>query len=59
MELYNLRSKFVHEGEFVLEVASVPVMSKHKNAETITEISLPRLRRAFEEGLLAYFRSST
>lgn len=57
--LYNLHSKFVHEGVFVLEVASVPVMSKHKNAETITEISLPRLRRAFEEGLLAYFRSST
>jgi len=57
--LYNLRSKFVHEGQFVLEVASMPVMSWHRNAPTLTEISVPTLLRAFEEGLLAYFHRAT
>ena len=57
--LYNLRSKFVHEGEFVLDIASMPVISRHKNADTLTEISIPCLLRAFEDGLLAYFRRAT
>lgn len=57
--LYNLRSKFVHEGEFVLDIASIPVMSRHKNAETLTDISIPTLLRMFEEGVLAYFRRAT
>ena len=57
--LYNLRSKFVHEGEFVLEITSMPVMSRHKNADTLTDISIPCLLRAFEDGLLAYFRRAT
>lgn len=54
--LYNLRSKFVHEGEFVLDIANLPVMSHHKKSETLTDISVPCLLRAFEDGLLAYFR---
>ena len=57
--LYNLRSKFVHEGEFVLDIANIPVMSRHKNAETLTDISIPTLLRVFEEGVLAYFRRVT
>lgn len=57
--LYDLRSKFVHEGEFVLDIASMPVMSQHKNTYTVTNISIPCLLRAFEDGLLAYFRSAT
>lgn len=57
--LYNLRSKFVHEGEFVLDIASVPVMSRHKSAVTLTDISIPTLLRMFEEGVLAYFRRAT
>jgi hypothetical protein len=57
--LYNLRSKFVHEGEFVLDIANIPVMSRHKNAETLTDISIPTLLRMFEEGVLAYFRRAT
>lgn len=57
--LYNLRSKFVHEGQFVLDIANMPVISRHKNADTVTEISIPCLLRAFEEGLLAYFRRAT
>lgn len=53
--LYNLRSKFVHEGEFVLDIASVPVMSRHKNTQTLTDISIPTLLLMFEEGVIAYF----
>jgi hypothetical protein len=57
--LYNLRSKFVHEGEFVLDIASMPVMSRHKNAVTLTNISVPTLLRMFEEGVVAFFRRAT
>lgn len=53
--LYNLRSKFVHEGEFVLDIANVPVMSRHKNLNTLTALSMPKLLEAFEEGVVAYF----
>jgi hypothetical protein len=53
--LYNLRSKFVHQGEFVLEIASIPMMSSHKNAETMTDMPISTLLRAFEQGVLAYF----
>ena len=53
--LYNLRSKFVHEGEFVLDIANVPHMSRHKNANTLTTLSMSKLLEAFEEGVIAYF----
>jgi hypothetical protein len=56
--LYNLRSKFVHEGEFVLEIANIPVISKNKDTTTITDISIPTLLRIFEKGVLAYFGRS-
>ncbi|MEP6890501.1 MAG: hypothetical protein ABI955_07385 [Nitrospirota bacterium] len=54
--LYNLRSKFVHEGEFVLDVAHVPVISRHKNADTLTDLSMPTFLSAFEEGVIAHFK---
>ncbi len=57
--LYNLRSKFVHEGEFVLDIANMPVMSRHKNANTLTSLSMPNLLEAFEEGVVAYFERAT
>lgn len=57
--LYNLRSKFVHEGKFVLDIADMPVMSRHKNANTLTVLSMPNLLEAFEEGVVAYFRHPT
>lgn len=56
--LYNLRSKFVHEGKFVLDIANVPVMSRHKNSNTLTSLSMPKLLEAFEEGVIAYFTRS-
>jgi hypothetical protein len=57
--LYNLRSKFVHEGEFVLDIANIPMMSRHKNAATLTDISIPTLLSVFEEGVLAHFLRET
>ena len=54
--LYNLRSKFVHEGEFVLDIASVPVISRHKKSNTLTALTMPELLAAFEEGVVAHFR---
>lgn len=57
--LYNLRSKFVHEGEFVLDIAYVPVMSRHKNASTLTSLSMSELLALFEEGVIAHFMKAT
>jgi len=54
--LYNLRSKFVHEGEFVLDIASVPVFSRHKKSNTLTSLTMPELLATFEEGVVAHFR---
>jgi hypothetical protein len=57
--LYTLRSKFVHEGELVLDIASIPVMSRHKGAITLTGLSIPDLLQAFEEGVIEYFVQTT
>lgn len=57
--LYNLRSKFVHEGELMLDIANVPVMSRHKKANTLTALSMPKLLEAFEEGVVAHFNYAT
>ena len=57
--LYNLRSKFVHEGELVLDIAAIPVMSRHKDAVTLTGLSIPNLLEAFEEGVIEYFVEAT
>lgn len=54
--LYDLRSKFAHEGEFALDISPVPILSTHKSKTTLTTLSMPTLLRAFEEGFVAYFR---
>ena len=56
--LYNLRSKFVHEGEFVLDISYIPVMSMHKNISTLTCLSMPEILQLFEEGVIAHFRKA-
>lgn len=61
--LYNLRSEFVHEARFVLELISGPhpVFSKRKKREAREEsvsevrLSINELMEAFEEGILKYF----
>ena len=61
--LYNLRSEFVHEARFVLELISGPhpVFSKRKKREAREEsvsevrLSINELMEAFEEGILKCF----
>lgn len=54
--LYQLRSKFVHEAIFVLQVTDTPMLSFDKNKVTHSKLTIPILLEAFEEGLLAYFQ---
>lgn len=57
--LYNLRSEFVHEGALILDIAHLPVISKHKGKLTVTGLSIPNLLEAFEEGVIEYFVNAT
>lgn len=54
--LYNLRSKFVHEGQLVLELNEVSSISNVKNEMVITSLRMSELLFAFEEGVVAHFR---
>jgi len=61
--LYNLRSEFVHEARFVLELISGPhpVFSRRKKREAREEsvsevgLSIDEFMEVFEEGILKYF----
>jgi len=57
--LYNLRSKFVHEGELVLDIAHLPVISNHKGVSTLTGLSISSFLQAFEEGVIEFFIEAT
>ena len=54
--LYNIRSKFVHEAELALQVSELRNLSQGKKGIVKTELRIPLLLTAFEEGLVAYFR---
>jgi hypothetical protein len=53
--LYDLRSKFVHEGRLALHVSESPVTSVRAGIET--QLSMDALCEAFEQGVLGHFRS--
>lgn len=53
--LYNLRSKFVHEGKLVLNVSEGTVYSFRKKGVTQSTLSMDILFEAFEVGVLRYF----
>lgn len=53
--LYKLRSKFVHEGELVLEIGG-PVYVVTKKGLVHSRLTVASVFRAFELGLLAHFR---
>lgn len=59
--LYNLRSKFVHEGKLVLSVADTPVYSIGEKKKRLmrSSLTISLLLEAFEVGVLEYFRSIT
>ena len=53
--LYNARSKFVHNAEFVLEVGSSTNLSEKQNKVIQSNLSMDVLLASVEEGILAYF----
>jgi len=54
--LYELRSKFVHEAKFVLQVSSLPVHSGTCTSKsTVTKLDAATVADTFEEGLVAWF----
>jgi hypothetical protein len=55
--LYDLRSKFVHEGRLVLEVDGEKVLSMKDKKVVQTELSLEILLEAFEQGVMLYFEA--
>ncbi|MBI1815883.1 MAG: hypothetical protein HYR72_12965 [Deltaproteobacteria bacterium] len=57
--LYDLRSKFVHEGRLALQVSDTSVFSQRKEKVVRTELTITGLLEAFEEGVLAYFGDGT
>jgi len=55
--LYNLRSKFVHEGKLVLAVSESSNYSLGKKGVIQSTLTMTTLHEAFEVGVLEYFRS--
>jgi hypothetical protein len=55
--LYDLRSKFVHEGELVLTIDIEKVISMKDKKMVQTQLSLDVLLEAFERGVIHYFEA--
>jgi hypothetical protein len=55
--LYDLRSKFVHEGRFVLQVNGENVLSMKDKKMVQTQLLLETLLEAFEQGVMLYFET--
>jgi len=53
--LYNLRSKFVHEAELVVNISGRTTISRYGKKFVICKLSLRNLMKYFEEGLIIYF----
>jgi len=53
--LYNLRSKFVHEAELVVNMLGRTTLSSYGKKSVICKLSLKKLMKYFEEGLIIYF----
>lgn len=56
--LYNLRSKFVHDGQLVLEIGG-PIYTATSKGLEHSKLTVNALFRAFELGLLEHFRSES
>jgi len=55
--LYNLRSKFVHEAELVVNMSGRTTLSRCGKKVVICKLSLRKLMDFFEEGLITFFTS--
>lgn len=58
--LFELRSRFVHEGELVLALANAPAQFRRKanGKSVVCDVSIADLQQVFEEGLLLTFRAA-
>jgi hypothetical protein len=57
--LYNLRSKFVHEAQLVVNMSGRTTVSKYGNKFAVCRLSLNKLMAFFEEGLIINFSSGS
>lgn len=53
--LYNLRSKFVHEAELVVNMSGRTTISRFGKKFVICKLSIRKLMEFFEEGLILHF----
>lgn len=53
--LYGLRSRFVHEGNLLVQLSNGPVMSTIKNKTHLFDINLSTIAELFEQALLLHF----
>lgn len=56
--LYNLRSKFVHEAELIVNISGRTTISRYGKKVVICKLSIRNLMKFFEEGLITYFTSA-
>ena len=54
--LYNLRSKFTHEAEFILELGTIPHLVREADSYTFVKLSLNDFMNVFELGVIEYFK---
>lgn len=54
--LYDLRSKFVHEAELIVNMSGRTTISRKGKKLVICKLSIKNLMDFFEEGLIEYFR---
>lgn len=53
--LYNLRSKFVHEMQLVVNMSGISTLTSKGSKSILSKLSLKDLMNCFEEGLLTRF----
>jgi hypothetical protein len=53
--LYNLRSKFLHEAELIVNISGRTTISRYGKEVVICKLSIKNLMKFFEEGLITYF----
>lgn len=53
--LYDLRSKFAHEGQFVLGITNGTAISNYRGKRIVSRMSMTKLLEAFEIGLVEHF----
>ena len=57
--LYHIRSKFVHEAELIVNMSGRTTLSRYGKKIVICKLSIRKLMKFFEEGLITYFTPRT